>query len=71
MMKLSILYHDGTEEDLTVKRVSNISSKTSTPLLYFEKMGDMEGKGTTLRMEKISCWEVKPAYDMIKPVWSR
>lgn len=57
-MKLSILYKDGRIEEITIKRASNISSKTLVQYLYYEKPGDLRGKGKTVHMADIDCWEI-------------
>ena len=62
-MKLTILYKDGTESIWLVKRASNLSSKTTTPYLYYERHGDLLGQGTKVHMEDVLCWEVEEEDD--------
>lgn len=58
-MNLTILYNDNRIEKIPVKRVSNISTNNPIPLLYYERPGDMRGKGKCVRMSEVKCWEVE------------
>lgn len=58
-MRLVILFLDDSVEDIPVRRVSNVSSSLLVPILYYECTEHLVGKGVSVPMCKIKCWEVK------------
>ena len=56
---LHILYKDGSRETIKcVSRASNLSYKMNKPVLYYETIKDSWGKGKTLELENVACWEL-------------
>ena len=57
-MKLTILYHDGHVEEIGVCRVFTREVLGKGQYLYFETASDLQGKGTSIPMSDLKCWEV-------------
>lgn len=56
---LHILYKNGKREVINcVSRATNLSYKMTKPVLYYETINDSWGKGKTLELEDVACWEL-------------
>lgn len=56
-MYLYISYLDGRVDTIEVKRFSDLSTHKSD-YYYYEKLGDIWGKGTTIPKSEVLCIEV-------------
>lgn len=57
-MKLSIMYQDKRREEIGVRRVFIQEIPSKGQCLYFETASDQRGKGKSIPMSEIKCWEV-------------
>lgn len=57
-MRLSITYPDDRVEEIYVLRVFTFNSINAGPCLYYETSSDIHGKGKTIHLSDIKCWEV-------------
>lgn len=57
-MELSIMYLDDRVEEIYVLRVFTFNSTNTGPCLYFEISADFHGKGKSVHLSDIKCWEV-------------
>lgn len=53
-MKLKIMWLDGTVKEQAIERLFTIQGTH----LYFETPSDLTGKGQTIPLSEIKCWEV-------------
>lgn len=60
-MKLKIMFKKNNEvlEIKNIVRVSNLSSNFENDCLYYETMMDSSGKGKTIYLKDILCFEVR------------
>ena len=57
-MKLKIMYQDKHVEEIGVCRVFTREVLGKGQYLYFETHSDIPGKGKSIPMSEIKCWEV-------------
>lgn len=57
-MKLKIMYQDKRVEEIGVCRVFTQEVLGKGQHLYFETTSDLQGKGTSIPMSELKCWEV-------------
>lgn len=60
-MKLTIMYQDNHVEEIGVRRVFTIDTTNAGQCLYYETHSHQRGKGKTIPMSEVKCWEVNAA----------
>ena len=56
-MNLKIMFTDGIINEITVERLFIIKTSSEEQHLYFETLSDAYGKGHTVPLSDIKCWE--------------
>lgn len=56
---LHLLFKDDTRKVIEgVSRLTNLSTKSSEPLLYYETVNNTWGHGNLIKVNELLCWEL-------------
>lgn len=60
-MKLSLMFLDNSVKELAINRLFTTNTTTVGPVLYYETYSDIPGKGHSIPLSELKCWEAEPA----------
>lgn len=58
-MRLKIMYLDGNVKEQAIERLFTINTIYEGTYLYYETPSDLRGKGQSIPLSEIKCWEVE------------